>query len=84
MPEHELVGKLRAGLSRVLASEARPTFHADVVLATVGLPTRPEAEVVDWLRARGRGLHSSTFRLNLSQFVTKTTLRILQKVLTLS
>ena len=29
----------------------------------------------------GRGLHSSTFRLNLSHFVTITTLRIKQKVL---
>ena len=32
---------------------------------------------------QSRGLHSSTFQLNLSHFVTITTLRITQKVLTL-
>jgi len=31
----------------------------------------------------GRGLHSSTIRLNLSKLVTVTTLRIQQKMLTL-
>jgi hypothetical protein len=34
--EDELLGKLRAGLSSVLArGEARPAFHADVALAAV-------------------------------------------------
>jgi hypothetical protein len=51
--EDKLVGKLRAGLSGVLAREARPAVHADVALAAMGLATRPEAEVVDWLRERG-------------------------------
>jgi hypothetical protein len=55
VPENELVGKLRAGLSRVLAREARPEFHTDVALAAAGLATRPEAEVVGWLRERGAG-----------------------------
>jgi len=52
VPEDELVDKLRAGLSRVLASEARPAFHADVALALAGLATRPEAQILDWLRER--------------------------------
>ena len=51
--ETDMVGKLRAGLSGVLAREARPAVHADVALAAMGLATRPEAEVVDWLRERG-------------------------------
>jgi len=47
------VGKLRTGLSGVLAREARPAVHADVALAAMGLATRPDAAVVDWLRERG-------------------------------
>jgi hypothetical protein len=53
VPEDELVGKLRAGVSQNLAREARSAFHADVALALAGLATRPEAEVIEWLRERG-------------------------------
>jgi len=53
VPKDEVVGKLRARLSQVLARQARPAFHADVALALAGLATRPEAEVLEWLRERG-------------------------------